>query len=114
MVHVLVSLGPGPPCRYSVRGHGGRLHPMPLVGRDRSLQQLADCAAAAASGFGRLVVVAGEAGVGKSTLVEALRAELDGVRWLTGAPGRSTSSRSIWTPSANLPGRRGWIRCSAG
>lgn len=58
---------------------------MPLVGRDRSLQQLADCAAAAASGFGRLVVVAGEAGVGKSTLVEALRAELDGVRWLTGA-----------------------------
>lgn len=58
---------------------------MALVGRDRSLEQLTDWAAAAASGFGRLAVVAGEAGVGKSALVEALRARVDGVRWLSGA-----------------------------
>ncbi len=58
---------------------------MVLVGRDRPLEELTGAASDAASGVGRLVLVAGEAGVGKSAVVEALRSRLTGARWLTGS-----------------------------
>jgi DNA-binding CsgD family transcriptional regulator/tetratricopeptide (TPR) repeat protein len=47
-----------------------------LLERDRELDALASAARAAASGTGRVVLVHGEAGIGKSALVGALRAWL--------------------------------------
>ncbi|MBZ5741196.1 ATP-binding protein [Nocardioides mangrovi] len=58
---------------------------MELLERASALTALREYAAEAATGSGRLVLVAGEAGVGKSTLVDALRAQLDDARWYTGA-----------------------------
>lgn len=45
--------------------------PVPLIERDRVLAELAEHAAEALSGAGRLVVVRGEAGIGKSSVVRA-------------------------------------------
>jgi DNA-binding SARP family transcriptional activator len=47
----------------------------PLIGRDRELDRLGETLDAAARGGGRLVVVLGEAGIGKSSLLEALEVE---------------------------------------
>lgn len=61
---------------------------MPLLERESALASLAEYAHEARAGDGRLVLVAGEAGVGKSTLVEALAdrlgAELPGAHWAWG------------------------------
>jgi DNA-binding CsgD family transcriptional regulator/tetratricopeptide (TPR) repeat protein len=53
----------------------------PLLERDSSLAMLTEYAEQAAVGEGRLVLLAGEAGVGKSALVERLRQELPAARW---------------------------------
>jgi DNA-binding SARP family transcriptional activator/DNA-binding CsgD family transcriptional regulator/tetratricopeptide (TPR) repeat protein len=53
----------------------------PLLERDQPLAQLTEYAAQAAAGEGRLVLLGGEAGVGKSALVERLRQELPEARW---------------------------------
>ena len=53
----------------------------PLLERDAPLTLLAEYAAQAAAGEGRLVLLGGEAGVGKSALVERLRPELPEARW---------------------------------
>lgn len=47
---------------------------LPLVGRDAELEVLTEAWAAAADGRGRVVVLSGEVGVGKTRLVEELRA----------------------------------------
>jgi DNA-binding CsgD family transcriptional regulator len=47
------------------------LRPAPLVERDRALAELDEHATAALSGAGRLVVIRGEAGIGKSAVVRA-------------------------------------------
>ena len=58
---------------------------MLLLERDSALASLVEYARQARAGDGRLVLVAGEAGVGKSTLVEALEPELAGrARWSLG------------------------------
>jgi DNA-binding CsgD family transcriptional regulator/tetratricopeptide (TPR) repeat protein len=58
---------------------------MRLLEREPSLASLATCAREARHGEGRLVLVAGEAGVGKSALVEQLQNDLADARWSWGA-----------------------------
>ncbi len=58
---------------------------MRLLERETQLGALAEWAADAAEGRGRLVLVAGEAGVGKSALVEAFQDLNPEARWLVGA-----------------------------
>jgi predicted ATPase len=52
-----------------------------LLGRDRQLQALCDLAADAARGSGQTVLVVGEAGIGKSRLVNELATHLEGDGW---------------------------------
>jgi len=56
-----------------------------LLERESSLATLAEYAQEARLGEGRLVLVAGEAGVGKSALVERLQCDLPEARWSWGA-----------------------------
>jgi DNA-binding SARP family transcriptional activator/tetratricopeptide (TPR) repeat protein len=56
----------------------------PLLEREPSLALLNEYAAQATGGEGRLVLLGGEAGVGKSALVERLRRDLPGARWSWG------------------------------
>jgi DNA-binding CsgD family transcriptional regulator/tetratricopeptide (TPR) repeat protein len=58
---------------------------MALLERELPLASLADCADQARRGEGRLVLVAGEAGVGKSALLDQFAAGLTGARWCWGA-----------------------------
>jgi DNA-binding CsgD family transcriptional regulator/tetratricopeptide (TPR) repeat protein len=58
---------------------------VPLLERDTQLDSLAEYAREARLGDGRLVLIAGEAGVGKSALVEQLARELQDVSWHWGA-----------------------------
>lgn len=58
---------------------------MDLLERVLSLAQLSEYAAEARRGEGRLVVVGGEAGVGKTALLEQCRRELPDARWSWGA-----------------------------
>ncbi len=59
--------------------------PVRLLERETQLASLAQYAEEARSGSGRMVLVAGQAGVGKSSLLEHFQRELADVRWLTGA-----------------------------
>lgn len=68
---------------------------MDLLERDAQLGALQEYAAEAAAGAGRLVLVAGEAGVGKSTLVEALERRVPGARWAWGACDPLTTPRPL-------------------
>ena len=58
---------------------------MELLERAAFLDTLAEYAAEARQGDGRLVLVAGESGMGKTALVEAFQADLSSARWLWGA-----------------------------
>src|SRR5262249_31484030 len=58
---------------------------MPLLERDTQLASLAAYAREAQQGDGRLVLIAGEAGVGKSALVEQLERGLPEATWYWGA-----------------------------
>jgi ATP/maltotriose-dependent transcriptional regulator MalT len=58
---------------------------MRLLERASPLGSLAACVAEARRGDGRLVLVAGEAGVGKSALVEQLQRDVPDARWSWGA-----------------------------
>ncbi len=58
---------------------------MELLERSSFLDALAGYAAEARLGNGRLVLVSGESGIGKTALVEAFQAQLLGARWLWGA-----------------------------
>jgi len=56
-----------------------------LLEREAAQAALADYAREASSGSGRLVLVSGEAGIGKSALVDQLRETLHAARWSWGA-----------------------------
>jgi predicted ATPase/class 3 adenylate cyclase len=58
----------------------------PMIGRDGELQRLAAALAAARAGQGRVAVVVGEPGIGKTRLIEEFRAAAgdDGVGWVVG------------------------------
>ena len=58
---------------------------MRLLERGAALAALAGYADEAQCGDGRLVLVAGEAGIGKSALVEQLHHDLPDARWSWGA-----------------------------
>ena len=58
---------------------------MPLLERESPLASLVSYAADARRGNGRLVLMAGEAGVGKSALVDRLASEVPEARWSRGA-----------------------------
>src|SRR5580692_3188483 len=58
---------------------------MKLLERQRSLAELAQFASEARDGDGRLVLIAGDAGIGKSALVEQLQQDLPAARWSWGA-----------------------------
>ena len=58
---------------------------MELLERTAFLRTLAEYAAEARLGDGRLVLVSGESGMGKTALVEAFQQRLKGARWLWGA-----------------------------
>src|SRR5262249_6868437 len=79
----------GTPSWYgaSSKGAGGEMWMdgrAALVERESSLAALDEYAEQARRGEGRLVLVAGEAGVGKSALVERLRLGLAEARWWWG------------------------------
>jgi class 3 adenylate cyclase/pimeloyl-ACP methyl ester carboxylesterase len=71
---------------YAIVGSGstesrfGALHGLevaPLIGRERELAILLDAWAGIADGQGRVILLVGEPGIGKSRLVEALKSRLD-------------------------------------
>ena len=58
---------------------------MELLERESPLALLAECAAEARRGDGRLVVLGGEAGVGKTALLGRFQRDLPDARWSWGA-----------------------------
>ena len=70
---------------------------MRLIERESQLAALYQYAGEASQGQGRLVLISGEAGVGKSVLLEEFAQELDEARWLwSGCDG-------LFTPAALGP-----------
>jgi DNA-binding CsgD family transcriptional regulator len=68
---------------------------MQLLEREAFLDALTDYAADASSGNGRFVVVTGEAGIGKTSLVDAFREARPDLRWLWGACDGSFTPRPL-------------------
>lgn len=56
----------------SVSGRKQSAHPVDLIERDVSIRTLLDCLALAGSGSGQTVLISGEAGIGKTSLLRAL------------------------------------------
>ena len=78
-----------------------------LVGRVQEQAELAAAAEAVRSGRGRVVVVDGEAGIGKTRLLEWLREELrDEVTWLEGHCSPYSGQPLYHAPTEAL---RGWV-----
>jgi ABC-type oligopeptide transport system substrate-binding subunit/class 3 adenylate cyclase len=70
----------------------------PLVGRDPEMAALRAALDQAAAGYGQIVAVLGEAGIGKSRLVEEVRSEPSGtkLRWLEGRALSYGQTLSFW------------------
>jgi DNA-binding CsgD family transcriptional regulator/tetratricopeptide (TPR) repeat protein len=77
-----------------------------LLERSSFLDALAGYAGEAKAGTGRLVLVSGESGIGKTALVEAFQAQLHGARWLWGACDRLLTPRPLG-PLFDIAGQAG-------
>ena len=75
-----------------------------LLGRDRELASLRDWLADAATGRGRLVLVAGGAGIGKTRLAQELAREADGARVVWGHCADTEGAPPFWPWSQVLRG----------
>ena len=69
----------------SRQARDGEIEVVPLLDRETQLASLGKYAAEARQGEGRLVFIAGEAGVGKSALVEEVQRSLPRAAWYWGA-----------------------------
>jgi class 3 adenylate cyclase/tetratricopeptide (TPR) repeat protein len=85
------------------RAHGSRkrhvaLQRLPLTGRDAELAQLRAALASARAGSGRLIEIVGEAGIGKTRLLETLRDDAAGFRKLAASCEAYTASTpyALW------------------
>ena len=88
----------------------------PLVGRRRELVVLRSRLAEARSGSGRLVLITGPAGIGKTRLVEELVAETPGpVGWGTASADAGMPALWPWSRATRaLPGPRAAVAALAG
>jgi AAA ATPase domain len=70
----------------------------PFVGRERELEELRDALSAAESGHGGVVLLAGEAGIGKTALLDVLaqQADAEGVRVVWGRCWESGGAPPFW------------------
>jgi DNA-binding CsgD family transcriptional regulator/tetratricopeptide (TPR) repeat protein len=87
---------------------------MELLERSPFLDALAGYAAEARRGSGRLVLVSGESGIGKTALVEAFQAQLHGARWLWGACDGLLTPRPLgplFEIAAQAGGQLSQLRC---
>ena len=82
---------------------------MRLLERESQIEALAEYALEASRGEGRLVLVSGEAGVGKSSLLEQLEGNLTDAQWFWGPAtassrlalsARCSTSRVSWAASS--------------
>jgi class 3 adenylate cyclase len=90
----------------SARADRSRREPSGLVGRADEMTHLSSAAAALRGGQGRLVVLNGEPGIGKTRLLEWLREELrDDVTWLEGTCAPFGEQPLFQAPAEAL---RGW------
>ena len=83
---------------------------MRLLERSSFLRTLAEYATEASDGDGRLVLVSGESGMGKTALLEAFQHEQPGTRWLWGACDGLFTPRPLgplFDIGAQLDGERG-------
>ena len=71
----------------------------PLVGRDQELEMLRSALDRLVAGHGQIVAILGEAGIGKSRLVEEVRGEPSGtkLRWLEGRALSYGLTLSFWS-----------------
>jgi DNA-binding CsgD family transcriptional regulator/tetratricopeptide (TPR) repeat protein len=79
---------------------------MELLERSPFMDALSGYAAEAGTGNGRLVLVSGESGIGKTALVETFQAQLHGARWLWGACDRLLTPRPLG-PLFDIAGQAG-------
>jgi len=89
---------------------------LPLLERESALAALREYAAQAAGGEGRLVLLGGEAGAGKSALAERLQRDLPQARWSWGLCDGLFTPRPLG-PLFDLAGQLGGVlleRCRAG
>ncbi len=75
-----------------------------LLGRDRELAELGRHGDAARAGRGRVVLIAGEAGAGKTALASAF-ADSSGLRVAWGAGHEDSAGYEPWAPVTRALGR---------
>ena len=87
-----VSAATGPVARRESHADTPNVH---LLEREHALSQLAEYAGESRVGEGRFVLVSGEAGVGKTSLLDSFAESLDDARWVRGACDDLTTPRPL-------------------